>query len=204
LPKAKERWERVRREAEAAKRETEEAREAREAEERARIAREGWEKARRETEAEEAKKAEEAKEKAKKAKEAWEKERKEALETREVKEPKKRKEALESREVKEPKKRTAHDIGSDIYEGNVQLVVPSPLDSKQLRQFEKRLERVENLKIVWVGGSTEEDTEIPVIIGVLAQKPMTLIRILKEMPTVEKVDKKGDKIVVTLKTPTVT
>jgi hypothetical protein len=35
----------------------------------------------------------------------------------------------------------------------------------------------------------------------VVRKPMTLIRILKEMPTVDKVDKKGDKIVLTLKTP---
>ena len=91
------------------------------------------------------------------------------------------------------------DIGSEIYEGDVELVVPSPAGFKQVRQFKECLERVENLRVVWSGGSVDEGS----VIGVSVQKPMTLIRILNEMPTLEKVDKKGERIVVMLKTPTV-
>ena len=188
--RAKEAEAKATREAEEARREVLEALEAKGSKERTRIAREEWEKARREGEAEEARKEEEAKEKTRKAREEWEEARKKAL---------------EAREAKESEERAAQDIGSDIYEGNVQLVVQSPLGFGQLRQFEEYLERVENLSITsWVGGAMEGGTEITVIIGLSVEKPMTLLRILKEMPTVEKVDKKGDKIVVTLKTPIVT
>jgi len=102
------------------------------------------------------------------------------------------------KEAKEAQK-AAQDIGSEIYEGNVELVVPSAADFKQVRQFEERLKEFENLRIVWVGGSVDKGT----IVGVSVQKPMILIRILNKMPMVEKVDKKGEKIVVMLKTPRV-
>jgi len=62
-------------------------------------------------------------------------------------------------------------------------------------RFKKRLEEVENLRIVLVGGSVDEGG----IIVVSVQKPVTLIRVLNEMPTVEKVDKKDKNIVVALK-----
>ena len=114
-----------------------------------------------------------------------------------------KREAEEVRKAKEAEERArkeaVQDIGSEIYEGDVELVVPSPAGFKQVRQFKERLERVENLRVVWSGGSVDEGS----VIGVSVQKPMTLIRILNEMPTLEKVDKKGERIVVMLKTPTV-
>ena len=54
-----------------------------------------------------------------------------------------------------------------------------------------------------LGGVTGGSLDEGAIIAVSAQKPITLIRILNELPMVEKVDKKRGKIVVTLKTPTV-
>lgn len=69
-----------------------------------------------------------------------------------------------------------------------------------MRQLQERLGQFENLKIVWSGGSINEGP----IIAVSVQKPMTLIRILNEIPMVERVDQKGEKIVVVLKAPTVT
>ena len=65
--------------------------------------------------------------------------------------------------------------------------------------FKEHLEQIEELRVVWSGGSADEGA----IIGVSAQKPMTLIRTLKEMPMVEKVNRKGEKIVIVLKPPTI-
>ena len=67
-----------------------------------------------------------------------------------------------------------------------------------MRQFAGSLGQIENLKIVWFGGSADEGT----IIGVSVQKPMALIQIISGMPAVEKVDKKVDKIIVMLKATT--
>jgi hypothetical protein len=106
-----------------------------------------------------------------------------------------KKEAEEVRKAKEAQK-AVHDISSEIYEGYVRLVIPSAVSFKQMTQFRKCLEKVESLRIVSVGGSVDEGG----IIVVSLQKPMTLIRILSEMLTAEKVDKKGENIVVTLKT----
>ena len=65
-----------------------------------------------------------------------------------------------------------------------------------MRQFTESLEEVEDLKVVWTGGSMDEGA----IITVSVQKPIPLIRILDEMPMVEKVEMKDEKIVVMLKT----
>ena len=147
-------------------------------------------------EAIEAKRAKEAEERAKKEAEhaAKEKTRQEAIEAKE----KARQEAIEAESAKEAEERAKREaeIVSEIYEGDVQLVVPSPEDFEQLRQFQEDLELVDNLKIVWTGGSDEGT-----IIAVSLQKPMTLIRILNYIATVGKVDKKGEQIVVMLRTP---
>ena len=100
----------------------------------------------------------------------------------------------------EAKQEAAPDDGLGIYEGDYQLVIPSPADSEQVRQLEEQVRQVKDLKIVWTGGSVDEGA----IIAVTVQKPLTLIQILNEMPIVEKViDKKDEKIIVTLRTSNV-
>ncbi len=118
----------------------------------------------------------------------------------EAEEARKLKEAQETkrREAKETRG-TTQDTGSEIYKGDVQIVVSSAAGYRQIRQFQERLGQLENLKIVWSGGSSDE----PSIIAVSVQKPMNLIRILNEMPAVERIYKKGEKIVVVLKASTV-
>jgi putative nucleotidyltransferase with HDIG domain len=90
-----------------------------------------------------------------------------------------------------------HAIGSEIYEGDVQLVVISPDGFEQVKQFKKCLEKVDNLKIILDSWSEAEGT----IIVVSVQKPMALTSILNKMPMVEKVDKNHNNMVVMLKTP---
>ena len=101
----------------------------------------------------------------------------------------------EAEEAEKVAGKAVQDIGSATYEGDVQLVLLPPVGFKQVRQFAERLEGVKDLKVVWIGGLVDEG----VIIGISAQKPVPLVRILSEMPVVEKVDVEEEKIVVMLK-----
>jgi len=118
----------------------------------------------------------------------------EAKEAPKAQEAKKRK----GRKTKDVQK-AKQDIDSEIYEGDVKIVIPSPVGFEQVRQFEESLAQVENLKIVWTGGSVDEGA----LITVSVQKPMTLTRTVREIPAVEKVNKRENKIEVMLKTPDV-
>ena len=140
-------------------------------------------------EAEEAKKAKEEAERARK--EAEEAEKQAAKEALKLAKEKTKREAEET-------KKAGEEIGAETYyEKEVKLVLPSLVSFERLRQLEKHIERVENLKIVWTAGSEDEGE----IIAVLLQKPLNLIAILSEMPMVQEVHKKGETIVVMLKTP---
>ena len=88
------------------------------------------------------------------------------------------------------------DIDAEVYEGEFQLVLPLDVSSKQLKQFEEYLRKVEDLTVLLTGWSSDEGS----IISVSLQKPMNLLHFFSEMPTVEKVYKKGGKIIITLKT----
>jgi putative nucleotidyltransferase with HDIG domain len=88
-------------------------------------------------------------------------------------------------------------LDSEIYEGDVELLVTSPGGFGQVQQFKKCLEKVDNLKIVLEGWSDNAGT----IIVVSVQKPMALTRVLNKMAMVKKVDKNNDNLVVMLKIP---
>lgn len=138
-------------------------------------------------------------EEAKKAREETERARKEAEEAEKhaTKEALKLAKEKVKREAEEAKK-AGEEIGAETYyEKEVKLVLPSLVSFERLRQLEKHIERVENLKIVWTAGSEDEGE----VIAVLLQKPLNLIAILSEMPMVQEVHKKGETIVVMLKTP---
>ena len=137
-------------------------------------------------EAEEAKKAEQAEAKAKKEAELAAKE-KAKREAEEAKERAKR-EAEEAKKAKQA-------LRAELYEGMVKLVVVPPIDLGQMEKLEKDLRQVEDLRLVLVGGSVDEGSQIVVSAG----KPIPLIDILREMPPVEQVVKKGNEIQITLK-----
>ena len=105
--------------------------------------------------------------------------------------------------IKQARKETEEPIqdnGSKIYQEEMEIVLPPPIDFKQVRQFEQALRQFENLRIRWSGGSIDGLT-----MGISGQKPKTLIRILNNLPTVESIYTKDDKIVtVILKAPNAT
>lgn len=93
--------------------------------------------------------------------------------------------------------KAAHDIASEVFLGDVRLVVPLTVGVKEVRRLKEHLQKVDSLKIVLTGGSEEEGH----IILLTLQEPATLIGIIKEMSLVENIDKRGKDIVVTLKNP---
>jgi len=87
------------------------------------------------------------------------------------------------------------EIG-EFHEGNIELVIKSSVDFRQVNQFQKHLNAVDGLKIVMYGWSEDEGNTI----AVSAQKPMDLVEIISEIPIVEKVYKSDTNIVIALKT----
>jgi septal ring factor EnvC (AmiA/AmiB activator) len=144
-------------------------------------------------EAEEAKKAQ--KEAEKLAKEKAKKEAEEAKKAKKEAEKLAKEQAKKDKEGKKTGKEAAPEVSSANYQGNFQLVLPSPAGFKQVRQFSDSLAARDDLKVVWTGGSADEGA----LIAISVAEPMPLARILSEMPMVEGVEVKGDKIQVTLK-----
>ncbi len=61
--------------------------------------------------------------------------------------------------------------------------------------FEEELKQIEGLTMIMRGGSLDEGA----ILLVSIQKPINLIQVLNKIPMVEKVDTKGETIVIVLK-----
>ena len=76
----------------------------------------------------------------------------------------------------------------------MKLVVVSPMNSHQLREVQRHLRQVENLRLVMVGGSTGEGAQIIVS----ADEPIPLVGVLRKMPITEQVVKKDKEIQITL------
>jgi hypothetical protein len=140
-----------------------------------------------------------AKEKAKKeAKEA----KKAQKEADKLAKEKAKKEAEEAKKAKKEakggkptKKEPTPEASSATYKGSFQLVLPPSAGFKQVRQFSESLADMADLKVVWTGGSADEGA----LIAISVAEPVPLARILSEMSMVERVEVKGDKINITLK-----
>jgi len=99
------------------------------------------------------------------------------------------------REAEKKARKEAEQVSAELYEGIVKLAIASPADYEQMKELSEYLRQVQNLHLVLVGGSVEEGTKIIVS----AEKPIPLVSVLREMPPVEQVVKKGKEIQVTLK-----
>lgn len=86
-------------------------------------------------------------------------------------------------------------VSAEFYQGIVKLTIAPPIDLGQVRKLEEYLSQVQDLRLVLIGGSVDEGTEITVS----AENPVPLMDVLREIPTVEQVVKKGKKIQITLK-----
>jgi hypothetical protein len=71
----------------------------------------------------------------------------------------------------------------------------SPVDLSQIRNLEEHLGQIQDLRLLLTSGSVDEGTQIIVSAG----KPIPLIDVLRRLPPVAEVVKKGKDIQVTLK-----
>ncbi len=144
--------------------------------------------------AEDEKRSKQAEAKAKKEAEKLAKEQAKK-EAGEAKQAKKEADSLAKEQAQQVKKEPAPDVSSATYEGKYQLVLPSSIGFKQVKQFTQHLAGIEGVEVVWTGGSLDEGTLITVSVA----QATPLARILSEMPMVGGVEVKGEKITVTLK-----
>jgi putative nucleotidyltransferase with HDIG domain len=156
----------------------------------AREAKEAEKLARKQAERTAKKKARGEVEAAKKAKEAEKLARKQA-------EPATKKKAKRGSEADEDTVKAVRDISSELYEGDVRLVIEPLISYEEKNQFRESLRTAGNLRIVSDSWSEEDGN----VIIVSVQEPMALGRILSEMPAVAGLYEKRENIVVVLKTP---
>ncbi|MBE9512552.1 MAG: hypothetical protein IMY77_00605 [Chloroflexi bacterium] len=137
-----------------------------------------------------------AKAKKKVEQEAKERAMREAEEAKKAKEAEAKAKKKAEQTAKETAKRGAKEaVNAEPHRGIVKLTIVSPIDLGQVRKLEECLHQVQDLRLVLIGGSVAEGSEI--IIS--AEKSIPLIDILREMPPVEQVVKKGKKIQIRLK-----
>jgi|GEM_PF-897911 len=100
-----------------------------------------------------------------------------------------------SKKVEQPRKGNNHKVDAEILKGNVRLVVPINVSSGEVKAFGRDLEKLEGIKILMLSHSEEEGHLL--LLGL--QKPMNLTQLIKEMPQVESIDKKGGEILIDLR-----
>ncbi len=90
---------------------------------------------------------------------------------------------------------TPVEAGDDeLYQGRVELEIAAPIDFVQMVKLQAHLYEVPELGLVSVGGSADGDTAIVLV----ADKPLPLLSILKQMPLIKNVAKKQKNIRVAL------
>jgi HD-GYP domain-containing protein (c-di-GMP phosphodiesterase class II) len=95
---------------------------------------------------------------------------------------------------KSPKADSAK-IDTEICKGNIRLVAPITAPNDEVKLFGRDLEKIEGVKILMLSHSEEEGH----LFLLALQKPIALVRFIKEIPRVENVDKKGGEISVVLR-----
>ena len=74
------------------------------------------------------------------------------------------------------------------------MIVVSCTEQAKLRTFEQQLRQVENLRILLSGGSAQEGSKIVIALD----KPVALIRLLRNMPMVQDALYDDDRVRVTI------
>jgi HD-GYP domain-containing protein (c-di-GMP phosphodiesterase class II) len=86
-------------------------------------------------------------------------------------------------------------ISSEVYHGDIRLIVPLTVGTTEIKRFKEHLEKQEDLKILMTGSSEKEGH----LILLSLQKPMEFIRVIRGIPLTENVEKYGKDILVTLR-----
>ncbi len=93
------------------------------------------------------------------------------------------------------KEEEGEKVNARLYEGTLNIVLMPPADVPQIKNLEETLQQIQNLRIVFIGGSVYE----PMKIVVSAEQPTPLVDILSRIPIVDQVSSRGKEIQVSLK-----
>ncbi len=103
-------------------------------------------------------------------------------------------EQTESKEEPTQTKNSNTTICTELFQGDIRLLVPITATTNDLRSFRQQLATISGIKIIMIG-SSEEDGHF---ILVTLQEPRALMSIIGEFTMVETVEKKGKDILVIL------
>lgn len=81
---------------------------------------------------------------------------------------------------------------AQLHEGTVRLILSPPLDSNSINELVESIRRLEDIRIVLVGGSIKKNEEAQVVVSV--DKPISLTSILNDMPIVDDVVEEGGEL----------
>ena len=129
------------------------------------------------------------------SKETKEKAKPKAAEAEKAKEAEARAKKETKRQAEKTAKVEDKKTSAELYKGVVTLSIMPPVDLGQIKSLEESLQQAPDLRLVLVGGSPANGTEMVIS----AENPIPLMDILTGMPPVAQVTKKGKNIQVTLK-----
>ncbi len=87
------------------------------------------------------------------------------------------------------------ESGDGLYQGGLELEVASPVDFAQVLKLQALLRKAPYISLVSAGGSATGNTTILVVID----KPLPILSVLREIPLVETVTRKGERICIALR-----
>jgi putative nucleotidyltransferase with HDIG domain len=131
----------------------------------------------------------------KEAKIKAEKETKAKIEAKQEAKIKADKEAKAAEKVKQELKAVSSKLDSQVFKGNIRLVLPITVPTETAKRFGGYIEKIEGVKTLMLSHSEEDGHQFLLALA----KPIMLIRLIKDIPLVENVNKKGGKVLVNLR-----
>jgi hypothetical protein len=130
----------------------------------------------------------------KEAKEAKAKSIREANEAK-IRVEKQAQEAKKAKKAQYERKSNPAKIDAEIFQGNIRLVLPITVPAETANRFGRYMEKIEGVKILMHSHSEEGGHQLLLTIV----KPIALMRLIKDLPLVQNVDKKGGAVLVNLR-----
>jgi HD-GYP domain-containing protein (c-di-GMP phosphodiesterase class II) len=106
-----------------------------------------------------------------------------------------REEAKKPEKVEKPPKIDTAKMDAEICKENIRLVAPIATPNEAVKALGRDLEKIQGIKILMLSHCEEEGH----LFLLALQKPLTLMRFIREIPRVENVSKKGGEISVVLR-----
>ena len=104
-------------------------------------------------------------------------------------------EALKAKKAEKEQKAAHSKLDTEVLKGTIRLVVPIAVPAEAAKRFGRYMEKIEGVKVIMLSHSEDEGHLF--LIGL--QRPITLMRLIKDIPLVRNVDKKGETVLVSLK-----